>query len=660
MLIKVDRLSCVESLEFGQTPANVMATSTGGVFIIHCLDTLCYVGLSPSGKTGRSAIVRRIWITDEEQAEWQRAQLSAVAIMTMHQYPDTGPDESSLVCIDRTKVQLAKLRRFREAENIPRQVKIGGTPCRLLYSEFLKKLIILSHETIIVQPKRESGNRKHPGMRAFQPVITFLDPDYEPPSNAEEELMYRNKNNKTIPEALRKERLEEQLREKRVLLDYKPGEKFLGIIEWFPKTEKHSPQMLIINTSIRADAKKGPGGRVLIYVVHSENGAYRLSLKKELVHTTPVYSMVPYKGANMVFYSTGSEGRNSYIQGFMVDEAGRLSIKSLSPTAIHSPARHMTFKDNFMYLSTMDGSLMVYELLGLELESRYSDRLSRNGIHHLHVPEYSLTLAADAGKSVIGLWEPPHQPINNEMPLVFEAADLRHTVTRLQRIDWPIWYRHNCPVPPIAILGTCTDGTMIQILLLPPDVWPLLLFLQSFAQRSALTAPFPATQFPPPLPSTGFSTYTSANATEVERAKNSTPGIQRHVDGDLLVRMLESDDAVGLLTRWFDESYGILSGDEHPRGDRGRMWATHIQSDTMNDDDDDYDDDNDNNMSADIRKNAEAREECWILFVELAIKALELQVGEEEQGRLKHSTSGRRQVLKMVVQLVSRLVRALL
>lgn len=633
------------------------------------------------------SLIVRICPTDATDPSWRQGLLSSITLVTKNPLWDElrlQRPADVLLCHDNKSIYAVALDTSRGIQNVPRQLKVRGEPSRIILSTRLKRLIVLSHELEVVHPRTQIGSRKSPGVRALKPVITFLDPlqnrlpDHTPESpegsshtSSSEGHHHRN----------------------RVLPERNPGEKFLGITEWTPELKDGKRDMLIINTAIRADTKKAAAGRLLVYFISHQNDSFGLDLKKKVLQSSTVYSVVVDTFTGRVSYCTGSE-----IGGFYVTEDnGKINFVQLPKMVIQCPIRYMSIWNRFLYASTAEDSLQAFLISGQELTPHTGDSNARNAIHHVELtPDEPYTdnpviLVADQAKSITGLWKSPGSPISNQMTTVFEAANLRDSITRVQRFFSPIWYEKPTPeschlrdMPENTergnkALGTGTTGSCTQITVLLPQQWPLLRFVQTLACQNPIIAPFAQEGARVPVLAT-YEVYVS----DPETSRKKTKPTDRHINGDILKRLLERG-GIELLSTMLSKDYSRTSGPDRS--------STQTGGKNGNSDYDDFDSDNDADMldigtgefpssrsrstspassssSSSFPASSNARlagtpEERWRCFVDLAIQALELEravdfVPGRTRERWLSTDEGRSEICWLVLRWVGHLLRPLM
>ena len=539
---------------FGVTPVQVLSGPPNSwTFVIHCADVFCGLQLDSNGVEHAPATTHQIWIVDEGKPNWQQERFSALALSCNEVGPQAEngePHANILVGIDRNAIHVASIDPSMKVGNVPRNVNLGITPSRMIYSSHLQRLLVLGHDIFITKAKRVVGNQIQPGTRAFRPVIKIIEPLL-----TEEE---RTTNPLSGSSSISND-------DQNIEIDCKPGERFLGITEWCPVIGSEEGQMLVVNTSIQGDASKAASGRLLIFAILHKDGRFRFPLRKEIYNSSPITAVATYPADNTIIYCCGND-----LCGFSMksipESPQRMRLEHFPKVALRSPGRHISVRieDHVIFVSTADESVSAFRLRNHEFVYRFSDTIGRQGIYHLQVPGEPLLLASDASQSVACLWTPPHEPIDNVMKPVFEAANLPHSIVRLLELNSCSWYsqpRHWNKVVQEAMshthqrfLGLSTSGAMTQFLILPSHQWPFLIFLQAFLRRCPYFNPFPTPDnYSPPF--SFFNTYIE----NPQATASKTHATDLHVDGDLLSRIIPrfAGDALTNIL-WFGSERGVV------------------------------------------------------------------------------------------------------
>lgn len=562
LTMTTDQLILCEKITFGHTSLTVLEDTTTNRAIIQCGKTLCTLQY-PANVDKAPATVLNVWTTDPNELSLQQAEVSAIRQVIDCCVPGVNPrlTAGSFVWVDRNRLHTISLNT--QPNMVPHRVELGGSPVKVLYSTILDKVIVLYHKMDVLRAPRQINGRSYsPARRALRPIVSFLDSGDEPVTKVKEPVT------KTDPNAMDIDR-EEKFENSQALPvpNCKPEEKFLGITEWFPKIRigDNPYHIFVFNTTFPRAGK--PAGRLLFFTVVSEQDKERkreedgakkkarnrpplkLLLKKAVETDEPVYSVATYSNMSLVY----CVGNDLYMQSLGVEEPSRIKLQDPIKIAMRSPARYITVKEPYIYVSSSRESLSVYRYSAGHLVYHFGDQHARAGLHHLALPYMPLVLASDMAGTVVGLWQPPERRMDNAMMTVFEAV-LPASITRLRRISRPVWSRagsrkvHESKVdrqrlfgdapssssslllPSLkrdenddgdeTILGSSADGTLTQMSLLSSDEWRLLRFIQNMAERDPRVRPSPRRHHRHIEPSTARPHH-------------------MHVDGDILEKVIE-------------------------------------------------------------------------------------------------------------------------
>lgn len=203
--------------------------------------------------------------------------------------------------------------------------------------------------------------------------------------------------------------------------------------------------------------------------------------------------------------------------------------------ALGSPSIHISVAGLFVYVTTARHSLTILKVENDELHPQFSDRVARDGMHHLNTRNPSVTLVSDKACSVIGLWQPPREsPVHlvglaecrierrteSSTTTLFEAV-LPKSITRLRSGALSSAWRTSPTTQREIVLGSSADGTFYQLHILSETSWRLLRFVQNLALRNRLICPFQ---------------YSNPPRKHIE--PSTTKKHYMHVDGDILIRMV--------------------------------------------------------------------------------------------------------------------------
>ncbi|MCJ1313473.1 hypothetical protein MMC25_007151 [Agyrium rufum] len=536
-----------ETLSIGVTAVKLVADQTTTDLqsgrptraVVHCDDKLYRFHYLSNQQSTSHAHLTRIWVVDNLEPGFLPGSIRAYAQAQSDGIPI---DPAYQLCIDNTHLFLIKLELDAEAKMLPRQIPIGGTPSRIMYSSHLQKFVIGFSKALTINA----------GRREF-PMLLVLDPSHVPTSTISVDPF-----NDTS----------------KVILDLPParnigfaGERILGMHEWYPLIADGSTYHFIIVHTLQKRKDNHPTtGRIIFFKLVSgtadADGQAALKEAKVIKTDQPVYSLFAFRE-----YFIFCKGTSIVLYRLSVSPDSSPRTEELSQYNLQSPGTAISVRDDLVYVSTQHHSLCILRMRNDRLQPYSSDVQARSTLAHLVLPGSSLTLITDANCNVTGLRPWRHSRSDNSMQTVFTAR-LPNMITRLQRIrSRPFWnpdpisstsatkhkqkHKHiskqdkdkpshptNRTPPTEPILGTTLDGTIHQLSILSQPHWILLRFIQNLASCDPLICPYPVS--PTSLRDRAH-ILPSADPLGVVNARRSRAAVlqEKHVDGDILQRVLE-------------------------------------------------------------------------------------------------------------------------
>ncbi|KAF2998875.1 hypothetical protein E8E13_004422 [Curvularia kusanoi] len=390
------------------------------------------------------------------------------------------------------------------------------------------------------------------------------------------------------------------------------AERVYSVADWAYEDDRGKKyNLIIVGTGIR----EGPGkesGRKLIFNL-GQRGS-RLSLQKESSYSHPVYCVAMFDGRATVSVI----GKDLYFDEFDAS-LGRWFNRGVK--GLPSPGIHVTVSRTTVYVSTLQHSLLCYEVTRrldsskVDIEQLFTDSRERSLTHHLvlqnddleHNPltvDESLVLVTDKKTAAVsGLYSTGESTLKGAANTIFEAC-LPRTVIRLQRGNIrPPWRRpfrlagysqKDSGILVDNIIGACSDGTIYSFAIIAEPARHVLRLLQNIIelkQQRSVTNRFTVVKH---RSSDIFNVLMNGadGAQDHEiRARNVDPRYEErgavgsrhsHIDGDLLARYFqEGGDLKDLVVQGVDEDVSSLfvelaglllpQGSYHMRG-RGATW----------------------------------------------------------------------------------------
>ena len=491
-----DILLLCETIDVGSTSVSVATDKTRVNRAIVVCEHQIYTLEYPSKSFAKApATLNKVHFTGHDLPNFQQG--SMTSFTQIDPVTTEGFMEGAIYFLAESQLHLACLKQ--EPYLVPRQLLIGGSPTRILYSSFLQKFIALYIRISITQPRQTNGHHVRAAQRALRPVIGFLDPSSDSVEHDPDGI-----DNRGV----------------RPLGECNPGEKVLGMMEWFPlEDDDKTYPLLILNTLVKQSGQAASGRLLLFAIRRGVNGEVALDYKNAcLEFDFPVYAVASY-GRSSLIYCCGKE----LVLHKLVMNGSKRWNQPVRYT-MGSPAAHIIVHADEVYVTTTKDSLNIFKIEDDKIIYQFTDQVARNGLHHLVVPNHSLTLVSGMGCEVVGLWKPPSLRIDNSMCTVFQAV-LPGSITRFRHITRARWYREssmtsklkisdktpsflksssNMAIPrknhineghpnrtADAIIGSSADGTLYQFDILNEPSWRLLRYIQNMVMQDAVVCPFP-------------------------------------------------------------------------------------------------------------------------------------------------------------------------
>lgn len=489
-------LSFCERLQIGSTTVTVATDNTRiSRAIILCEQKLRCLEypIDASAKAQVPASLNSIWLTDNGLSGFQQGRITAVT------QASSGFAQGLLFCVERSQIHMARIAASSESRMVPRHIHVNGIPTRVLYSQRLKKLIVLYYQIGIIPAIQRNGNRITSNQRSFPNKIMIVDPDVECISLDSDESSDINKKSTSHD---------------------KPGERFLGVSEWFPNDGKDLHHMVVVHTELARPIADESKGRILIFSV--ERGI--LVHKTSYEESSPVYFLTPY-GPDSLIYSCGID-----LCLWRLDvRAGQSTGKMQQPIkhTLGAPGLYISTHEPLVYVTTDCNGLMVFRVEEDKFVEHWSESEEKFGLHHLRIPELSLTITSQQHCSITGLWESPNRSVDGSAPTVFQTT-LSESITRFHQIRRPSWQKSlgidsSSTTTSDPIIGTSTNGAIYQFEVLDEPSLSLLRFTQNMALRERLICP--------------FGDAFKSGLRHLDPSLNRNDNL--HVDGDIIRRLLD-------------------------------------------------------------------------------------------------------------------------
>lgn len=475
-------LSFVDKTELGSTRVDIVKEqdreSINCGALVSCESDLRRVLLLD--EVGLAYGISQIWMTKEEDASEPQSELHPIlnAVARMLDYPAGG----MLVCVSNNGILISSL--LAQDTVVPRRHKLKGSPEKLTYSKYLKKLVVAINDIEVKSSSNTTVSRHH---RAFRPALELVDPDVETVASKKDD-------------------------KKAILSMGKAGDRIRSLAEWRPANETAHFELIVVGIDSDAPDHKLASGRLLFVNVGNTRKVPFNALKVSVGNRyagRPVYCLHPH-GMSSILVGAGND---VILENF--DMATRKLI-TLATFTLPSPATSLSISNSLIYAATFQHSLIVLRKTNDTFETVSSDMLARSARGALVSNEFTLinTISGE-GSNLIALSEnytdrtvPQRLLIEARLPLFLEKVQLSRPQNAPRRTF------HSITV----------DGTLHRFQILPHDEWALLRFLEGFFREYEL----------PDM----SQLILSPEESEKQRLAGPLP-TEMHVQGDLLVSLVE-------------------------------------------------------------------------------------------------------------------------
>lgn len=550
----------------GSMPVHVYpARQSGSVFV--CSDSSFI--LASSFREGRGFTQKRsVWTVDAEDSSRLSPAITSVTVLPKSLSGNEANTPLLLLATD--QVMLAELQP--QVGPVQRQIPLGMTPLKLLYSHILKCLVVAAKTA------------------KDKATLRFIDPD----TGEDLSLPVDNKSKEPV----------------RYISGLgRQGERILCLEEWHMRSESGQSHYHILVTTSGSDTSGG--GRVLIVSPQADRpgpgqkrGKIRFSTRYKLRRAQdddwtaeesagPISAVAAFghkiqsSMGTQILYHEFDEGQRKMTQGPSQELGGPAWKLSILPNGSRTLA--LVKGDSLRVLE--EGPGQAPSITHVESTTRSAmDMLEVAGAWEDSVPiasepPESIVLLSDQNCSLKGLWIPWDSPYQ-DCEAVFET-DLPSSVRRLRLgRTLPAWSREtrrqkkfgllSASVDDAEILGMGIDGSLQHFTLMDINAWRFLRLVQNIAETSADLYPF--THVP-------FEEVEGNGDDEDARDFDPTPvvdqGLEMQIDGDLMQRCLEKRALEGLVNKrseWMEMFVDYLD-----RVDDGR-WTKSFQVDENEED----------------------------------------------------------------------------
>lgn len=530
----------VQSINFGHETVRLHRQSSDldKVYAFSGLDT-CVI--TWDGPSAASLNVQNLWMSDLARPDMAQGAITTVSSVPSSEYLSgtelIGSLADSLVIISPTEVCFASL--DENTTVVPRQIPVSGTPTRLIYAEQQRSLVCASVSSDVRSFPSNKRNAQPEVRRQIWPVIDFIpaDRDFEP---------YR--------------------------FDLQPGESVYALLEWsFQQNGKRYCFVMVGGSYTKQN--QNVKGRIAFLQASYRNGQIdNVKEGRSVTFDHPVYCLALYDELTYIVCT----GSNILLSRF--DTTERKWENICTPFKLASRGTAISVSKPLIHVSTATDGLVTLRLEKLTTPAEEEDFTHRlvlvaqspridDSISHTVVPlpsreeqeqeqeQANIALLSTRDSLLLGLSSPaPTSPTRHRTRLLFEAALPQSLIRITQGATRPLW-RTAPPEGVLAsnIIGLSTDGSMTGISLLDEKLWRRLFWLQRVVEWSVDFSPHLA-RLPPygvddevgrgrerGVPAGFLAGREDEEEEEIALfpADSLGPEADRHVDGDVLARVLQ-------------------------------------------------------------------------------------------------------------------------
>jgi hypothetical protein len=522
-------------------------STSGELFFANCDSKIygitCDTASSQSISRTQNLIINRIWLTNVHNPGMCQSMINHITRPKHDLFDGRNGD---VLLVAESKLLIARL--SPEVKAVPRQINIGGSPSRMMYSHSLGVLIV---------------GTSIDGRSTLQ----FIDPDADPISNPTTRVDISkpmDQKGKDFP------------------AEFISGlgnqyEKILRLFEWSYVKDGKTWNFLIVSTNT---------GRVLIVSIDEANRMRTRRISLEPRTPRPVieyFTRYKFKSNEPVHSVTG------FAEGLLWCAGNKLfcdtldladkRFKRVADYDLPSPATSLIYDNGTIYALTTRHSLEVLKLIPMEdgdweIIRTHGDQVTRNTLHHIIIDRPASTpihLVSDKTGGITGLWATQNTKADTletvfESQLAYSALRLRFGKVRpVWDSSWTLGDTSNDIIAESGnflgsrecseTLGLSITGALTNYTLLTHTQWQFLRLIIHLAQASSKACEF-----------------THADG-DIQLSTPPEPKIMMHIDGDILKRCLderlleeiirigdESEEAIGIQRR-FSELLEELHGE---------------------------------------------------------------------------------------------------
>ena len=491
------------------------------------------------GISSQSLGIQNLWVSDKHRPQLSQGAITTLSVMPSGEHLSStelvGAHADFLVVVSSNEVLLTSV--DDSPTVVSRQIRVTGTPSRLIYAEQQRSFVCASMCTGVRTFASDRRNAQPEERRQIWPVIEFIPADKDTVSFS---------------------------------FDLQPGERVYALLEWsFQQCGKTYSFIMVGGSYIKSRSEETKGRIAFLRPSNRNWQVESVNEARPTLFDEPVYALTLYDEMTYVV-CTGTSVR---LSRFDTDES-KWEVICASLT-LAEKGTSITVSGALIYISVANEGLITLRLE--QLPSRDDDGTYPYRLHHVAQPprvdrplghtilslasDTDLALVTTIDSKLLGLTSPSSSDSARHRTALLFEAQLPRSINRItQGSTRPLWR----PTPPPGVLasnivGLSTDGSVTGISIIDEKLWRRLFWLQRVLEWDKCFTPH----------ALEYSTYgvdaecseslrgraralhigfTSGSTAEV--ALFSTDGIRlegdRHIDGDVLARVLEPGGAESL------------------------------------------------------------------------------------------------------------------
>ncbi|WPG97379.1 Hypothetical protein R9X50_00015400 [Acrodontium crateriforme] len=503
-------------VSFGSTTVKLTSLSDrSGVACAMCGPDLC--ALSWDGTSAQSLSIENIWVSDNLRPELTQGPVITCTLMPPANQSTSIEIADCLVMVSTEELLIASL--SPTPTPVPRQIRVSGTPNRLLYAEQQRCLVCSSlrveaHQTSLTAAR--SDNK-----RQIFPVIDFIPSRNTSPSSTYE---------------------------------MQPGERVYALLEWsFKSNDEKTYSFIMIGGSYVKSSGSVRGRVTFLQPTIRSWDIVDVKEGKSTNFPAPVYALALYDELTYVACS----GHLVYVYRFGEE---RRWEQACEPHKLASPGTFISISRPFVYITTAVDSLVVLRFekvdgeqkLVLEKSAPQAAASLSHAIIQSDQTKHDVALVSTKYGQIIGLSLPkPEESVRTHSTaaeLLFEAQ-LTRSLTRMRQGNVRPRWRATRPSGVLIdnIIGCAPDGALVGIAIIDEHLWRRLSWLQRLCEWNE-TLSSRSWQYPAyvmdqearhSMNERGMPIGAAGSGSEVVLSTSISRAGDMHVDGDVLARVLQ-------------------------------------------------------------------------------------------------------------------------